>query len=174
MQDARRRFCLCQMAIRAHMRMSLVYKCLTCGCQLKWRQPRHSTEEPRVLPARSCAKLTEWMGQMSSPSKLARIHVRHVDCASGEAVVDAEKHRQNLVTSGSGRDAAGCEPRGQKGERLASHPRSAARGRHTATDAHLAPAHRRVAGWNSQRFLGWAVRIERSQGSYRNVEASLQ
>jgi len=47
----------------------------------------------------------------------------------------------------------------KKGERLASHPRSLAKGRHTTTDAHLAPAHQKVAGWNSQRFLDWAAKI---------------
>lgn len=47
----------------------------------------------------------------------------------------------------------------QKGERLASHPRSTAKGRHTTTDAHLAPAHQKVAGWNSQRFLDWATKV---------------
>jgi transposase len=47
----------------------------------------------------------------------------------------------------------------QKGERLASHPRCTAKGRHTTTDAHLAPAHQKVAGWNSQRFLDWATKV---------------
>ena len=45
------------------------------------------------------------------------------------------------------------------GERIASHSRSQAKGRHTTTDAHLAPAHQKVAGWNSQRFLDWATKI---------------
>ena len=47
----------------------------------------------------------------------------------------------------------------KKGERIASHLRSTAKGRHTTTEAHLAPAHRKVAGWNSQRFLDWAGKI---------------
>ena len=47
----------------------------------------------------------------------------------------------------------------KKGERIASHPRSLLRGRHTTTDAHLAPAHQKVAGWNRQRFLDWAAKI---------------
>ncbi len=47
----------------------------------------------------------------------------------------------------------------KKGERIASHPRSTAKGRHTTTEAHLAPAHLKVAGWNSQRFLDWAGKI---------------
>lgn len=45
------------------------------------------------------------------------------------------------------------------GERLASHPRSRLPGRHTTVAAHLAPAHRAVAGWNAPRFLDWAARI---------------
>lgn len=47
----------------------------------------------------------------------------------------------------------------QKGERLASHPRSAQQGRHTTLEAHLAPAHLAVAGWNAQRFLDWAATV---------------
>ena len=33
------------------------------------------------------------------------------------------------------------------------------KGRHSTLDAHLAPAHQKVAGWNSQRFLDWAGKI---------------
>lgn len=47
----------------------------------------------------------------------------------------------------------------KRGERIASHPRSAARGRHSTIDSHLAPAHQKVAGWNAQRFLDWAAKI---------------
>lgn len=47
----------------------------------------------------------------------------------------------------------------KQGERIASHLRSLATGRHTTLDAHLAPAHQKVAGWNSQRFLDWAAKI---------------
>ena len=44
-------------------------------------------------------------------------------------------------------------------ERIASHPRSALKGRHTTVEAHLAPAHQAVAGWNAQRFLDWAAKV---------------
>jgi len=47
----------------------------------------------------------------------------------------------------------------QKGERLASHPRSHLKGRHTTQEAHLASAHQEVAGWNAQRFLDWAAKV---------------
>ncbi len=47
----------------------------------------------------------------------------------------------------------------KKGERVASHARSFAKGRHTTLDEHLAPAHQKVAGWNAQRFLDWAARV---------------
>lgn len=46
-----------------------------------------------------------------------------------------------------------------RGERLASHPRCRLPGRHTTTAAHLAPAHRAVAGWNAPRFLAWAAQV---------------
>lgn len=45
------------------------------------------------------------------------------------------------------------------GERIASHVRSFSKGRHTTVEAHLAPPHQKVAGWNSQRFLDWAATI---------------
>ena len=47
----------------------------------------------------------------------------------------------------------------QQGERLASHLRSPHKGRHTTVEAHLAPAHQKVAGWNAQRFLDGAGKI---------------
>ncbi|MHB0889585.1 IS21 family transposase [Acidithiobacillus sp.] len=47
----------------------------------------------------------------------------------------------------------------QKGERIASHPRSFHKGRHSTQETHLAPAHRKVAGWNAQRFQNWAAGI---------------
>jgi len=47
----------------------------------------------------------------------------------------------------------------QKGERIASHPRSHLKGRHTTQEVHLAPAHQEVAGWNAQRFLDWAAKV---------------
>ena len=47
----------------------------------------------------------------------------------------------------------------RKGERIACHPRAHSKGRHSTLDAHLAPAHQKVAGWNSQRFLDWAGKI---------------
>lgn len=47
----------------------------------------------------------------------------------------------------------------QRGERIASHVRSPLKGRHTTVEAHLAPAHQKVAGWNAPRFLDWAAKI---------------
>lgn len=46
-----------------------------------------------------------------------------------------------------------------QGERIASHPRSRLKGRHSTQEAHLAPAHQEVAGWNAQRFLDWAAKV---------------
>jgi transposase len=47
----------------------------------------------------------------------------------------------------------------RQGERVASHPRSPLPGRHTTIEAHLAPAHQVVMGWNAPRFLDWAARV---------------
>ena len=44
-------------------------------------------------------------------------------------------------------------------ERIASHPRSPLKGRHTTLEAHLAPAHQEVAGWSGARLLRWAGAI---------------
>ena len=46
-----------------------------------------------------------------------------------------------------------------RGQRVASHLRSEARGRHTTVDAHMTPAHLAVQGWNAPRLLDWAARI---------------
>ena len=47
----------------------------------------------------------------------------------------------------------------QRGQRMASHLRNTARGRHTTVDAHMTPAHQAVNGWNAPRLLDWAGRI---------------
>lgn len=46
-----------------------------------------------------------------------------------------------------------------KGVRIASHLRSREKGRHTTVDAHMAPAHQAVAGWNAPRLLQWAQKV---------------
>jgi len=61
----------------------------------------------------------------------------------------------------------------RKGERIASHPRSDLKGRHTTQEAHLAPAHQEVAGWNAQRFLDWAAKVgPQTQAAIEQVLAS--
>jgi transposase len=46
-----------------------------------------------------------------------------------------------------------------RGTRIASHVRNDSRGRHSTVDAHMAPAHQAVQGWNAPRLLDWAGRI---------------
>ena len=46
-----------------------------------------------------------------------------------------------------------------KHRRVASHPRSRARGRHTTQTAHMPANHRQYAEWSPERFLKWAERI---------------
>jgi len=43
-----------------------------------------------------------------------------------------------------------------KGKRVASHPRSPHRGRHTTLKEHMPKAHRHYAEWTPQRLIGWA------------------
>ena len=60
-----------------------------------------------------------------------------------------------------------------QGERIASHPRSRLKGRHSTQEAHLAPAHQEVAGWNAQRFLDWAAKVgPQTQAAIAQVLAS--
>lgn len=47
----------------------------------------------------------------------------------------------------------------QRGQRIASHLRSHAQGRHTTLDAHMTPAHQAVQGWNAPRLRDGAARI---------------
>lgn len=108
-----------------------------------------SVDRPALKPLRAERyEFAEW--------KIATVGIDyHVEAAGHYYSVPYRHARQKVDV----RLTTGTVEIFQKGERIASHPRSVARGRHTTTDAHLAPAHRRVAGWNSQRFLDWAARI---------------
>ena len=44
------------------------------------------------------------------------------------------------------------------GKRVASHPRSAHRGRHTTVTEHMPRAHQRYADWSPQRLIRWAAK----------------
>jgi transposase len=46
-----------------------------------------------------------------------------------------------------------------RGERIASHARSAQRGQHTTTAAHMPKAHQAHAAWSPSRILAWAVTV---------------
>jgi transposase len=46
-----------------------------------------------------------------------------------------------------------------RGSRIAAHARSSLKHKHTTIDAHMAPAHQQVAGWDSKRLLDWAQKI---------------
>jgi len=45
------------------------------------------------------------------------------------------------------------------GERVASHPKDPAPGRHTTLSAHMPASHQAVSGWSPERFLEWAGRV---------------
>lgn len=53
-----------------------------------------------------------------------------------------------------------------KGVRVASHVRSREKGRHTTVEAHMAPAHQAVAGWNAPRLLEWARKVGPHTAAY--------
>jgi transposase len=46
-----------------------------------------------------------------------------------------------------------------KGNRVASHPRSYAKGQHTTLPEHMPPAHRRWAEWSPVRIRNWAAKV---------------
>jgi transposase len=45
-----------------------------------------------------------------------------------------------------------------KGSRVASHPRSSQKGRHTTLPEHMPEAHRQYAQWTPQRLIDWAAK----------------
>jgi len=45
------------------------------------------------------------------------------------------------------------------GERVASHKKDPAPGRHTTLSAHMPASHQAVSGWSPERFLEWASRV---------------
>lgn len=45
------------------------------------------------------------------------------------------------------------------GERVASHKKDPAPGRHTTLSAHMPESHQAVSGWSAERFLSWAARV---------------
>ena len=46
-----------------------------------------------------------------------------------------------------------------RGRRVASHPRSVLKGRHTTADEHMPEKHRQMGQWTPQRFIRWAEKI---------------
>ena len=46
-----------------------------------------------------------------------------------------------------------------RGERVASHRKDSAPGRHTTLSAHMPESHQAVSGWSPERFLEWAGRV---------------
>ncbi|MDE0457726.1 MAG: IS21 family transposase [Chromatiales bacterium] len=46
-----------------------------------------------------------------------------------------------------------------RGQRVASHPRSELKGRHTTADEHMPEKHRQMGQWTPQRFIRWAEKI---------------
>jgi len=59
-----------------------------------------------------------------------------------------------------------------EGQRIASHPRSWLKGRHSTVEAHRPEAHRQVGGWTPERFVRWADKIGPS--TRQVIEAALR
>ena len=58
-----------------------------------------------------------------------------------------------------------------KGTRVASHPRSPHKGRHSTVTAHMPKAHQRYAEWTPQRLVLWAAKT--GEATAQVVEAIL-
>ena len=59
-----------------------------------------------------------------------------------------------------------------EGQRIASHPRSWLKGRHSTVEAHRPEAHRQVGDWTPERFARWADKIGPS--TRQVIEAALR
>jgi len=101
----------------------------------------------RALPANRY-EFAEW--------KVARVGVDyHVEVVGHYYSVPYRFAREKIDV----RLTAGTVELFHRGTRIASHVRNDLPGRHTTVDAHMAPAHREVQGWNAPRLLEWAARI---------------
>jgi len=88
--------------------------------------------------------------------KVVRVHIDyHVDIEGHYYSVPYKWVKQQL----DARITANTVELFHQGQRLASHPRSWLRGRHTTFDAHRPESHRQYGDWSPGRFLRWADKI---------------
>jgi transposase len=86
--------------------------------------------------------------------KLARVHIDyHVEVEGHYSSVPYALVRQQL----DGRRSASVVELFAKGKRVASHPRSPHKGRHSTVAAPMPKAHQPYAAWTPQRLIHWAA-----------------
>jgi transposase len=115
----------------------------------------------RALPV-TAYEYAEW--------KKVRVHVDyHVDVAGHFYSVPYELIGQECEV----RITADTIEVLHKGRRVASHPKSSLRGRHTTQKEHMPEAHRQHAEWTPERIVGWAKKTgEATAGVVEQVMAS--
>jgi transposase len=85
--------------------------------------------------------------------KRARVHIDyHVEVLGHYYSVPYQLVRQELDV----RITANIVELHHRNQRVASHPRSFLKGRHTTLTAHMPTAHQQYAGWTPQRLVAWA------------------
>ncbi len=93
--------------------------------------------------------------------KVVRVHIDyHVDIEGHYYSVPYQWVKQQL----DARITAQTVELFHKGQRLASHPRSWLKGRHTTVNAHRPESHRQYGDWSPERFMHWADKIGTATG----------
>jgi len=88
--------------------------------------------------------------------KVVRVHIDyHVEIEGHYYSVPHQFVKQQL----DARIAAHTIELYSKGQRVASHPRSWLKGRHSTVDAHRPESHRHYGDWSPERFMRWAEKI---------------
>jgi len=88
--------------------------------------------------------------------KVVRVHIDyHVEIEGHYYSVPHQFVKQQL----DARIAANTIELYSKGQRVASHPRSWLKGRHSTVDAHRPESHRHYGDWSPERFMRWAEKI---------------
>lgn len=93
--------------------------------------------------------------------KVVRVHIDyHVDIEGHYYSVPYQWVKQQL----DARITAQTVELFHQGQRLASHPRSWLKGRHTTVNAHRPESHRQYGDWSPERFMRWADKIGTATG----------
>jgi len=100
--------------------------------------------------------------------KVARVHIDyHVDVEGHFYSVPYRLVREQVEV----RYTSATVECFHKGNRVASHPRSIVKGKHTTSPEHMPPSHREYAEWTPQRLISWAAQTGKATAAV--IEAIL-